>query len=623
MSISHSRGCCFELRSEQILKGIVQDNNTSIVNEVTTSNSTKRRGSNSNTTHQLNLYTGLYSESTSSYGAIVDAADDNDDTNSNKNSEYEHSDELSSTFDSDDDSSSTVIADISSDREPILYAPLARREYKLPQALHSESWHHSELPSSHPRYIYPDSEEDEFNENIFMEPSFAVWGRRNSGQSFSIDQGWDYNCNIGSTPSPYRRPTLVLRSPSPLTLLPLEEPSNLVDYASDSSASSDYEIEPSMDGPRTDLEWIYPPHPRPFLTLHTPHHYPVSSASLTNFPQYNTSTLNSTFTPPFDQRSLRFSFDERSYEKSDTSLRPNELAEVSSVQTRIPGLLSIPIRHSLDAVHHFAQFSRTHMAPYLLPNASRSANIYFEGLFESKDWQAAEVDSIFLRRAKHGSMLCLAQKSPITRSSKYVNISESADTVQSHDDYLDFENSFTKRRKTEGSSTDRTSGYASNTLKYSIDRWRPQISDLQILRNDIQCVIDNLTKALEELDLRDAFHQVFFPYDNRFATFNIAEMYAQERLSNPDGYYRRSLYHVNCLLHDAEANFIQSCVTLLREIGMFAVVDALDILLGTRFEDDEGILQLLYEGVLDDPNGSLLDAQPVSECLRERYWMTN
>ncbi|KAJ7660946.1 hypothetical protein DFH06DRAFT_1129978 [Mycena polygramma] len=154
------------------------------------------------------------------------------------------------------------------------------------------------------------------------------------------------------------------------------------------------------------------------------------------------------------------------------------------------------------------------------------------------------------------------QLSPITRSSRYIPIPASA---HFHDiSPPDAEEVPAKRRKVEDSPLSQHVLRA-ETFKAAIISWQPRFPELRILRGDIKQGILRLIEAISFLGLRDRFRPIFFPFTENFEVFTIDEMLRMELERNPDGYFRRNSYHLNSLLHDAEANFLQSSAILFRQ----------------------------------------------------------
>ncbi|KAJ7019411.1 hypothetical protein C8F04DRAFT_1197670 [Mycena alexandri] len=97
-------------------------------------------------------------------------------------------------------------------------------------------------------------------------------------------------------------------------------------------------------------------------------------------------------------------------------------------------------------------------------------------------------------------------------------------------------------------------------------------------------------------------------------------MYDMERSLNLDGFFRRASYHLNSLLHDAEANFLQSCATFFRATRDYELAFILEELLSMQFRDDMGVMQLLRGGFLatsHDLDGGHFDSTYGS--LRDRF----
>ncbi|KAJ7667876.1 hypothetical protein DFH06DRAFT_1322438 [Mycena polygramma] len=186
--------------------------------------------------------------------------------------------------------------------------------------------------------------------------------------------------------------------------------------------------------------------------------------------------------------------------------------------------------------------------------------------------------------------------SPITRSSRYVPISASSflDTLSSPES-----DAAPARRRKVGDSPLTRYVLRAETFKAAIIHWQPQFEELRLLRGDIQHGIARLIEVIDFLGLRDPYRAIFFPFAERFAVTTPGEMFRMEQERNPDGYFRRTSYHHNSLLHDAEVNFLQSCAILFRQEEIFDLAYCIEELLTTRFRDDLGIAQLLRDGFLD------------------------
>ncbi|KAJ7604058.1 hypothetical protein DFH06DRAFT_1349777 [Mycena polygramma] len=211
------------------------------------------------------------------------------------------------------------------------------------------------------------------------------------------------------------------------------------------------------------------------------------------------------------------------------------------------------------------------------------------------------------------------QLSPITRASRYIPIPAS---THFHDiSPPDPEEVPAKRRKVQDSPLSQHVLRA-ETFKAAIISWQPRFPELRILRGGVKHGISRLIEAVNFLGLRDRFRSIFFPFTESFDVFTLDEMLRMELERNPDGYFRRNSYHLNSLLHDAEANFLQSCAILFRQEEFFDLAYCIEELLATRFYDDIGIAQLLRDGFLearlDDPEAIANQSYgTLSDRLRE------
>ncbi|KAJ6529540.1 hypothetical protein DFH09DRAFT_1412076 [Mycena vulgaris] len=133
------------------------------------------------------------------------------------------------------------------------------------------------------------------------------------------------------------------------------------------------------------------------------------------------------------------------------------------------------------------------------------------------------------------------------------------------------------------------------TLRY----WHTHIGRLRSLRSDVAFAIQRFIEIIEWLGLRSHFRRIFFPFQEDFSVTTVFQMYAMERMHNPDGHFRRNPYHLNALLHDAECNFLQSCAILFRQTQDFELAYTVEELLATSFRDDSGIMQIFREGFIE------------------------
>ncbi|KAJ7673155.1 hypothetical protein DFH06DRAFT_1319356 [Mycena polygramma] len=292
------------------------------------------------------------------------------------------------------------------------------------------------------------------------------------------------------------------------------------------------------------------------------------------------------------------------------------------------------IGYALEFLDHFVLFSQSHLEPQLRPNlhtnsfnateqrlrtleaagirtqqariatppcspspSSDSRGTFYMPNDESSGFPRDPMGMFlrFLQRVEQ-EYAADVQLSPITRASRYIPIPAS---THFHDiSPPDAEEVPAKRRKVEDSPLSQHVLQA-ETFKAAILSWQPRFPELRILRGDVKHGIFRLIEAVNFLGLRDRFRAIFFPFTECFEVFTLQEMLCMELERNPDGYFRRNSYHLNSLLHDAEANFLQSCAILFRQEEFYDLAYCIEELLATRFYDDIGIAQLLKDGFLD------------------------
>ncbi|KAF7351898.1 hypothetical protein MVEN_01151500 [Mycena venus] len=199
---------------------------------------------------------------------------------------------------------------------------------------------------------------------------------------------------------------------------------------------------------------------------------------------------------------------------------------------------------------------------------------------------------------------------PVTRSATFVRPGTPVECD---------EHQSAKRRKTQDVPLQQQV-LSAETFKSVVAHWQPHLLVLRGLRGDILATIQRLKEVIEYLGQRDLFREIFFPFEEHFAISTIQQMFDLECDNNPDGLFRRNNYHLNSLLHDAEANFIQSCVILFRRTNDLQLAYTLEELLFTQFRDDMGIMQLLRAGFLhnaEEASGNRF--QPNAGTLKERF----
>ncbi|KAJ7432688.1 hypothetical protein FB451DRAFT_1196862 [Mycena latifolia] len=157
-----------------------------------------------------------------------------------------------------------------------------------------------------------------------------------------------------------------------------------------------------------------------------------------------------------------------------------------------------------------------------------------------------------------------------------------------------------KRRKTQAHEIPLTRRImCAEALNATIRYWREHLEHLQSMRSDVAFTIQRLIEVIEWLGLQAEFRRIFFPFEEAFPITTVFQMYAMERMHNPDGFFRRNTYHLNSILHDAECNFLQACAILFRQTGDYELAYTLEELVSTRIRDDTGVMQLLREGFID------------------------
>ncbi|KAJ7697933.1 hypothetical protein B0H16DRAFT_1706135 [Mycena metata] len=157
-------------------------------------------------------------------------------------------------------------------------------------------------------------------------------------------------------------------------------------------------------------------------------------------------------------------------------------------------------------------------------------------------------------------------------------------------------------------------------IKAILIDWQPYTAGLRDFRNNIFFTIQQLIEAIEYLDGRTEFQKIFFPFKEEFAVTTVRDMYDMERSLNPDGFFHWASYHLNSLLHNAEANFLQACTTFFRATQNYELAFILEEILSMQFRDNMGVMQLLRGGFLatsHDLNGGIYDS--TYRNLRDRF----
>jgi hypothetical protein len=126
----------------------------------------------------------------------------------------------------------------------------------------------------------------------------------------------------------------------------------------------------------------------------------------------------------------------------------------------------------------------------------------------------------------------------------------------------------------------------------------PILADLRYMRMEIGWLLEQLIAIMEMLQLESRFLEIFLPDDAAYSAFSAREALELERITNPDSLFRRSFYHHNAILHDAECNFLQASAILFRERRNWAMAYSLEELLHTQFNEDFAISRLLCGGHL-------------------------
>ncbi|KAJ7165123.1 hypothetical protein C8R46DRAFT_1220258 [Mycena filopes] len=189
--------------------------------------------------------------------------------------------------------------------------------------------------------------------------------------------------------------------------------------------------------------------------------------------------------------------------------------------------------------------------------------------------------------------------SPIERSIRhyYKGSYANPNPARSQGSFKDHDDQPTKRRKIqEPSMGDQV--VCAEAFKTTVTTWQAYMAGLRTIRGNIFFTIQRLMEVVEELGGRAEFRRLFFPFEEEFPIKTIREMYEMERVQNPDGYFRRAPYHLNPLLHDAEANFLQACLLYFRHTHDLELAFTLEELLSVQFRDDGRIRQLLRSGFL-------------------------
>ncbi|KAJ7456530.1 hypothetical protein FB451DRAFT_1407227 [Mycena latifolia] len=145
-----------------------------------------------------------------------------------------------------------------------------------------------------------------------------------------------------------------------------------------------------------------------------------------------------------------------------------------------------------------------------------------------------------------------------------------------------------KRQKTRDTSLTRRV-LCAEALNATLQHWEPHMEHLQYIRSDVAFTIQRIIEVIQWLGLAGDFRHIFFPFTESFPISTVFQIYAMERMHNPDGFFRRNPYHLNSLLHDSECNFLQACAILFRQTGDYELAYAVEELLSTSFRDDTGV----------------------------------
>jgi hypothetical protein len=146
----------------------------------------------------------------------------------------------------------------------------------------------------------------------------------------------------------------------------------------------------------------------------------------------------------------------------------------------------------------------------------------------------------------------------------------------------------------------------------------PILADLRYMRMEVGWLLERLIAIMEMQQLEARFLKIFLPEDATYSALGTREALELERLTNPDGLFRRNFYHHNAILHDFECNFFQAAAILFRERENWAMAYSLEELLHTRFNEDLAISRLLRGGhLLNLTDFATADPETLTGCLAE------
>ncbi|KAJ7615087.1 hypothetical protein DFH06DRAFT_1367836 [Mycena polygramma] len=210
--------------------------------------------------------------------------------------------------------------------------------------------------------------------------------------------------------------------------------------------------------------------------------------------------------------------------------------------------------YALEFLDHFVLFSQSHLAPQLHHNLHLQRFRHTERRLRREEAAGQESRRLGLDAYPEADLFAVPyhEHEPIFTDFLAPHPSPTSSSSYPGPDHSEMPS---KRRKTEDTPLGRHVLRA-EAFKSTVAAWRSQFGTLRALRGDRR---------------------------------------------NPDGYFRRNLYHLNSILHDAEANFLQACAIMFRQHEEYDLAYTLEELLTTRFRDDSGIMHLLREGFLDAP----------------------
>ncbi|KAJ7018565.1 hypothetical protein C8F04DRAFT_1198895 [Mycena alexandri] len=252
----------------------------------------------------------------------------------------------------------------------------------------------------------------------------------------------------------------------------------------------------------------------------------------------------------------------------------------------------------------------------------QDAHYFSPGYDYSQDFSSLgfpELPRIISRRIREYEHAKRTQLAIVDRSTRHRYEGSFANTSSAENSFKDHAEQPTKRRKIHAPPLG-NQVVSAEAFKTVLIDWQPHINGLRDFRNDIFFTIQRLIETVEYLDGRMEFRKIFFPFEETFEVHSVNDMYDMERSLNPDGFFRRASYHLNSLLHDAEANFLQSCATFFRATHDYELAFILEELLSMQFRDDMGVMQLLRGGFLatsHDLDGGHFDSTYGS--LRDRF----